>query len=316
MGSDSSPQHLFQAVLATASAIDASFTIFAPKKTISSLKRLVKTPKASVCFYPASEVITMEDNPLHAIRHKLDSSMHIGLKLLKEGQVNALISAGNTGALVAGAKLILRMWPGIRKPALLARLPTRKGLVNVIDVGGVIHTTLQSLIQSACLGIAYDRAIDQRPTKVGLLNIGSESKKGSALLQEAYTILQSQNSSKFQFLGNVEARDLFEGHVHVLVTDGFTGNILLKTIEGAANFIVGSCLDVIDDSSTKNALAERFNCAEYPGALVCGVDHLLIKCHGNVAAPAIRSTIKTVYEAFQNRLIPKMHAELEDLLIE
>lgn len=318
MGSDSPPQQLFQGVLEAAIEMDAPLSLhaFASAALIENFSASLSSLllKVKIHFHPTAEVITMDDNPLWAVRSKVDSSLLLGIQWLRENKLDALITAGNTGALITAAKLVLPMYPNIRRPALLAKLPTRKGMAAVIDVGGNIRSTLLALLQSAFLGAAYSRCFASIPMpQVGLLNIGTESQKGGSLLQETFTALQNRSGEKFQFIGNVEARDLFEGHVDVLVTDGFTGNILLKTAEGAGAFILNSCLEEIKDPTTLANLQKRFNYLESPGALVCGIDRLLIKCHGNATSRTIYHAIHSAILAVESDLIAHMRADLAEV---
>jgi len=227
-----------------------------------------------------SEVIEMGDAPLTAIRTKKDASLVHGIQALKNGQLDAFVSLGNTGALVACATLTLPHLPGIDRPALLATLPTLQSPVAVLDVGGSVHVKADHFVAFAALGAAYQRRMHgiARP-RVGLLNIGEESEKGTAKHRAAYALLQ-QPHADFTFVGNIEGRDVFRGVVDVLVTDGFTGNVFLKTAEGAAAFILDSLHASLAELPAFQAARRQVDYAQYPGAVLCGVEGIVIKCHG------------------------------------
>lgn len=321
MGSDTPPSELFQAILQARQQLPASLTflVVATQAEISALSAII-TPNTTISFYPADEVITMEDQPLSAIRCKKKASLTIGINLLANREIDAFISAGNTGALIAAAALKLPMLPGIKRPALLATLPTQSGSVAVVDVGGNVHCLTRHLVQFAHLGAAYQSCRQGiKLPKVGLLNIGVESKKGSRELQQAYRNLGAPNSADYCFVGNVEGREVFDGKVDVLVTDGFTGNVLLKTSEGAASFALRQIEDALREAdldvpqSVKEVLGQlrsRLDYAEYPGAIVCGVEGIVIKCHGNATSRGMLQAICEACTLLEKQLIDQLKTRL------
>ena len=225
-------------------------------------------------FVAASEVIEMNEAPLLAVRRKKDSSMAVGARLLKEGKIDALVSTGNTGALIATALFHLSRLPNVDRPALLALLPTAVRGVAVLDVGANLYPKPHHLIDFARIGLAYRKAAHNiEDGKVGLLNIGVEEEKGTAQLKEGYTLLQEEFGDAF--LGNVEGREVYEGKVDVLVTDGFTGNVFLKTSEGVSSFLVDYLKKHFGSKAGEEVAHElhtQFNYAQYPGALLAGLD--------------------------------------------
>ncbi len=236
-----------------------------------------------LAYQSASQVIEMNDPPLAAVRKKKDSSLSSGLRLLKEGSIDAFISAGNTGALVSASKMILGMAPGFSRPALLALLPTKKKPLAIVDVGANIEAKASQLVQFAFMGAAYQKKRGIERPAVGLLNIGSESIKGTAELRLAYELLSKLSSPPFHFLGNIEGNRAFQGDIDVLVTNGFTGNIFLKTSEGIANLLLEQLLTHIPQDTLEPHLASlksQLHYTEYPGALLAGVQGTVIKCHG------------------------------------
>lgn len=229
-------------------------------------------------YVSAPEVIGMEEHPLLALRKKRNASMSVGLRLLKEGKIDALVSAGNTGALVSSAKMILSTLKGILRPCLLTLMPTKKNPVAVLDVGANIQVKATHLIQFALIGSAYQKIRGVATPSVGLLNIGAEASKGTSELRLAYHALKTMATPPFRFTGNIEGKTVFDGDVDVLVTDGFTGNIFLKTAEGIASLILDQLATRIPKSELK--IFQSLHYSEYPGALLAGVRGIVIKCHG------------------------------------
>lgn len=267
-----------------------------------------------------TEEITANDDPLSAVRLKKDSSLIQGIQQVQSYDLDAFISAGNTGALLAGAKLKLKMLPGIDRPALLTLIPTKLQPVAVVDVGANVSVKAENLFQFAKMGIAYQKNRGIAHPTVGLLNIGEEEKKGTPELRRAYELLQILNEADPidtpTFLGNIEGRDVFRGNIDVLVTDGFTGNVFLKTSEGIASFV----LDEMQNLSTfesipglKNiftALRNRLSYAEYPGALFCGVEGVIMKCHGSSPPSTFITTISSASHLVQHFFLNKIKNEL------
>lgn len=325
MGSDSPPSQLFQAVLQAASNLDRTFQLVViATKTYTdqfAVQILKQGPhQASIVFQTVAETIAMTEDPLRAVRRKKEASLTVGMRLLKKKQLSAFVSCGNTGALIASAALSLPMLPGVSRPALLASLPTERGNVAVLDVGGSVACKARYLVQFAYLGAAYQRAVQGiEVPKVGLLNIGSESKKGTEEVRQAYELLKGHcldlaaqgMAPRMHFVGNIEGRDIFKGSVDVLVTDGFTGNVLLKTVEGTASFIFNSLVNILKESAALNELEKQFNYAEYPGAIICGVEGVLIKTHGNASTKALYSSIIGAANCITKNLIAQLKTQLQ-----
>lgn len=259
-----------------------------------------------------SEVIHMDDDPLVAIRQKKEASICVGMRMLQRKKLDAFLSTGNTGALLASAKLYLPSLPNIKRPALLVLFPTKKGPVALLDVGANVTCKTEHLVQFAIMGIAYQKSQGVKNPTVGILNIGSEEKKGRIELQETYQILQKlyEDASTPIFKGNLEGRDVFSGMVDVLITDGFTGNIFLKTSEGMSRFVLDKLHENHTDLSyPKDKLAELerdLNYSEYPGALFCGVDGIVVKCHGYSDSAALLNGIKGTLHMIQGNFIAEM----------
>lgn len=226
MGSDKGPHELFQGILEAANEHDPAlfFTVIATPAVIQELAPL-SSSISSIRFQPVQEVIAMNDEPIRAVKTKSASSMVIGIKLLKKKKIDAFLTCGHTGALITSASLSLPKIPHIRRPALLVSLPSATGFISVIDVGGNLHSKAELLYQYAEMGQAFHKkAYKMERPKIGLLNIGVESRKGTLVLQEAFKLL----SSHPDFIGNIEAQGAFSGGVDVLVTN-------LNSARGSAN---------------------------------------------------------------------------------
>lgn len=333
MGSDRSPHALFDAVLQGSKELPPSYTLvaIATHSEVNELKTkhqaALNSPEtASIEFHAVCDAIAMADEPLFAVCNKKESSLVVGMRLLKRKKLDAFVTAGNTGALVAAAALSLPRLPGIKRPALLVVLPTVTGSVAVLDVGGTVLCKPHHLVQFAYMGAAYQRCIQGiESPKVGLLNIGIEPKKGSSVARQAYQALCDNSSStsfNMQFLGNVEGRDLFQGGIDVLVTDGFTGNVLLKTSEGLSSFIFEHIQEALQPFATEKLqhtlgeLKRSFSYSEYPGALVCGVEGVVMKCHGNSSTKAILNGIKGAVRLVDQQLIPRLKIQLTEVALQ
>lgn len=331
MGGDTPPIVLFEAALAAAHQLDASASllVLASPAVIDRiwsetphLAAMLAHAPARIEFLSASDIIEPGDEPIWAVRHKKHSSLVTGIRLLKKRLLDAFVSAGNTGALLASATLSLPLLPTIKRPALLASLPTRQGFVAVIDVGGNVSCKAHHLAQFAQMGAAYQRCYRQiaKPT-VGLLNIGVESKKGTSEVRQAYQMLQEYTDAQpidaqtMSFIGNIEARDVFQGKVDVIVTDGFTGNVLLKASEGVSSFIFELLREEIkqrlpgDPAELFQGLRSHFNYDEYPGAILCGLDRLVIKCHGRSSSKGLLNSIKGAAQLISNGFITQMRSQ-------
>jgi phosphate acyltransferase len=296
MGGDQSPSVLFQGIelAAEASGCKHEFLALAEKQVLSSLS----SPSSLISFFETGPSIGMDASPFSARNHK-DSSMAIGLAFLKERKVDAFVTTGNTGALVVNSKLHLSHIEGISKPGLLAKLPSRQGPIALIDAGALLRIDANSLLQFALMGAIYQHTLFQKKeVRVGLLNIGSERSKGTDIVQNAFkeiqkfTELDSNFPIKINFLGNIEAREVFEGKAEVIVTDGFTGNIFLKSSEGTSEFILNFIKNLMpDDALSGTQLNKAFHYQEYPGAVLSGVNGLVIKSHGHSTAHSFHLSI-------------------------
>jgi phosphate acyltransferase len=319
MRGDVQPQVIYDAVKLAASTItDCHFVLFAPEKFAKKAKPHLDLQKLPISFEISPQIITMQERPLIALKAKPNSSLVKGVKALHENKIDAFISCGNTGALIAASVIQLSHLPGSTRAALLATLPTQQGSLTVLDVGGNVVSKATELVQFAHLGSAYHRArYNVAKPKLALLNIGVESEKGTKELKEAYRLLQSMQNCPFSFKGNVEGRDVFAGGIDVLVTSGFAGNVFLKTAEGVADFVLASAEKKIAQNKSSapllpiiQELKANLSYEVSQGALIAGVDGIVIKCHGNSTERAIYNAILGTDELIKTKLIDKMRLKL------
>lgn len=324
MGTDSDPVDLFEGVQMAARYFGSQchFTVLATQDVIIGCEK-TKNLEASVEFKRVEEVILMEDAPLLAVRRKHNSSMAVGVQMVRDKKCDALVTAGNTGAITAFSSLELKKLPGIERPALLTLLPSEKGKVAILDVGANVTFRPHYLMQFALMGAAYQKIVGGvKNPKIGLLNIGGEARKGTRIVRQAYDYFnhyaERLEENCLFFEGNVEGRDVFEGKVDVLVTDGFTGNVFLKTCEGVSRFIIDQVTKRLGDpknAKSKESLAQLekyLDYAEYPGAVLIGVNKVIVKCHGFSSKQAVFNAIKGAFELAKNKIIEKIEGHLEE----
>jgi glycerol-3-phosphate acyltransferase PlsX len=310
MGCDAAPEDLYRAILQLREeGFPAEIVFFVSEEVSGELDK-------SLHIVKSSDIILMEDDPIKAVRRKKDSSLCQGLRHLKDKKIDAFVSAGNTGALLLAAKTTLKTIKGIDRPALLALLPTKKKEVAVLDVGANLSLKPKHILQFAAMGIGYQKSRGVEKPTVALLNIGTEAKKGTPQLRETYIQLEAMNRDGMTFAGNVEGKDVFHGDIDVLVTDGFTGNVFLKTAEGIAAFILEeleSSAREIPFSHLKHELANlrsRLHYAEYPGAILCGVNGVVVKCHGDSTPETFVKGIKGALRLLQHDFLEKIKSQL------
>ncbi len=290
-----------------------------------SIKKYLPAPLPNLRIYNASEVIEMSDPPALSIRKKKDSSISVGANLLKQGKIDAFVSAGNTGAVVAASTLRVRLLPGIERPGLAVVFPTTVGKpVVVIDVGANIDTKPSHLLQYALMATVYCKTMWDhiKEPKVGLLNIGEEETKGTGIYKEARNLLKS---SSLNFIGNVEGKDIFKGVADIVVMDGFVGNVALKLSEGAADAVVKMLKEEINKSIiTKigallfllpayRRLKKKIDYSEYGGALLLGINGVCIIGHGRSNARAIKNAVNVAIKEIERKVNEKILLELEEM---
>ena len=268
----------------------------------------------------ASEVVEMSDPPADAVRKKKDSSMRVAINVVKEGEADACVSAGNTGALMATSKFVLKMLPGIDRPAFITEIPGRSGSVHMLDLGANTHATPDQLFQYAVMGsiVAADISGIKNP-RVALLNIGAEDIKGHDTVKEAAALLAA---SALNYVGFVEGSDIVSGKTDVVVTDGFTGNVALKSMEGAVALCKHhlraafsrnwfSKLQAILAGPVLRGLANQMDSRNYNGATLAGLNGIVIKSHGSADAYAFQHAIDTAIVEVRNQLPQQIGTLLE-----
>ncbi|ANE47506.1 phosphate acyltransferase [Paenibacillus swuensis] len=286
----------------------------------AKLKPLMTEIPSNLRVQHASEVVLPDDEPVKAVRRKKDASMVVAGRLVKEGQADAMISAGNTGALMATGLLVVGRMPGIERPALAPMIPTVDGKgVLALDLGANMDATPEHLLQYAIMGSVYRNKVHglTKP-RIGLLNVGTEEMKGNELTKGAFPLLKE---APIHFVGNVESRDVLQGNCDVLVCDGFVGNILLKTLEGTA----GTIFSVLKQEFTSSLLSKlaaavlkpglsrfkkKLDYKEHGGAPLLGLNGLVLKSHGSSDARAIKNAVRQAREALKNDLVGSISAEI------
>ena len=327
MGGDHAPGEIVKGAIDAAKEFDVQIVLVGRGETIlKSLGELgYDTLPKGIEVANADDVVDMHDDPATVVRKKKDSSMVVGLRMLAEGQGDAMISAGSTGALLSAATLVVKRIKGIRRAAFCPEIPTdNKALL--IDSGANAECTPEFLVQFAFLGSAYARKVQGKTNpKVGLLNIGAEDSKGTSLQKEVYGLLQkAHEQGMINFVGNVEARDVPLDAVDVVVADGFSGNILLKSIEGTAIFMAGimksmfkkNLLTKIAALLCKDGIAafkKRMDYREVGGTVLLGITKPVVKAHGSSDARAIRSAVKQAMDAVRGDLTPDLQASMQQL---
>ena len=273
---------------------------------------------------PATEVVAMEDAVEVALRKKKDSSMRVAIQQVKDGAAQAAVSAGNTGALMAIARYLLKTLEGIERPAIATQMPNAKGsATTVLDLGANVDCTAEHLLQFAVMGSALVSVLknDDQPT-VGLLNIGEEAIKGSDEIKRAGELLRAAKASgDLNFIGNVEGNDIFKGTADIVVCDGFVGNVALKTIEGLAMMIVQFLREEFSRNLlTKlaaavsypvlSALKKRMDHRRYNGAALLGLRGLVFKSHGSADAVAFEQALCRAYDAASHQLLARVQSRI------
>lgn len=262
---------------------------------------------------PATDRVRAGDSPATVLRKKPDSSIAVGLRLHKEGEVDAFVSAGSTGAVMAASLFLLRPLPGVERPSVGTFFPTRGAPTLLLDAGTNVDCKPRHLVQFAHLGRVYMAdVLGLDSPRIGLLNIGEEPEKGNELTQETHRLLAADPG--LNFVGNIEGREILEGTCDVLVADGFAGNVLLKFYESAAHFVLGLVAAELAKSGEARPLdsvARLLDYSEYGGAPLLGVNGVTIICHGGSPPKAIRNAIRVAAQAVRSDMVADMAAELD-----
>lgn len=324
MGSDRAPKPEVEGAIQAARHYGVRVALVGREPQIrAELDRHPSAANLPLEIIHADEVITMDDKVAQAVRAKRDSSMRVGLRLVREAVASGFVTAGNTGAAMATAKMILGALPGVDRPALAAVFPTALGTAAILlDVGANVDCKPENLEQFAVMGEIYSRSIfGLRRPRVGLLSIGEEEGKGNELTRESFRLLKAL---PLNFIGNVEGRDLYNGQVDVIVADGFVGNVALKTSEGVATLVRYVLKESLRSTITRqvgyllsrSAFADfkkRLDYSEYGGAPLLGLKGVCIIGHGSSNANAIKNAIRVAAEFSERNINAKIESELAAL---
>ncbi|MGB9846457.1 MAG: phosphate acyltransferase PlsX [Desulfotomaculales bacterium] len=320
MGGDHAPREVIKGALEAVREFGQEVILVGDEEQIR--KEIPGGLPELVSIVHAPEVISMHESPAGAVRRKKNSSIVKAVQLIKEGAAGAVVSAGNTGAAMAAAVLLLGQIPGIDRPAIATLLPNRKGKTLLLDSGANVDCKPVHLFQFALMGHLYAKEIlGIKKPKLGLLSIGEEETKGNELTHATYRLLQHPS---LNFIGNVEGRDIYEGTADIVVCDGFTGNIVLKAGEG----MVTALLEMLKEEIKKSVPAkigmalllpalrsfwQKLDYTEYGGAPLLGVNGIVIICHGRSPARAIRNAIRLGRESVQNNLVPAIKNSVQQV---
>jgi glycerol-3-phosphate acyltransferase PlsX len=324
MGSDRAPRPEIEGAIQAARHHGIPVLLVGPAEAIrSELRRYPIAATLPIDVAHASEVVTMDDKAMQAVRAKRDSSLRVGLRMVRDGQAAGFVTAGNTGAAMVTAKMVLGAILGVDRPALAAVFPTAIGTVAILlDVGANVDCKPHNLAQFAVMGEVYCRSMfGTAHPRVGLLSIGEEESKGNELTRESFQLLKQL---PLNFTGNVEGRDLYTGKVDVIVADGFVGNVALKTSEGVANLVRATLKETLKATITRQVgyllsrsafsdFKKRFDHTEYGGAPLLGVKGVCFITHGSSNANAIKNAIRVAAEFADHGINAKIEKELAAL---
>jgi glycerol-3-phosphate acyltransferase PlsX len=321
MGSDRAPKPEIEGAIQAARQHGVHVSLVGPEDTIRA--ELLRYPAAldlPISIVHASEVISMEDKAMQAVRAKRDSSIRVGMRLVRDGNAAGFVTAGNTGAAMATAKIVLGMLPGVDRPALAAVFPTAIRTVAVLlDVGANVDCKPENLEQFAVMGEIYCRSMfGTRSPRVGLLSIGQEESKGNELTRDAFQLLKQL---PLNFIGNVEGRDLYNGQVDVIVADGFVGNVALKISEGVVHLVRATLRETLKTTISRQVgyllsrsafsdFKKRLDHTEYGGAPLLGVKGVCFITHGSSNTNAIKNALRVAAEFAEHKINATIEKEL------
>jgi glycerol-3-phosphate acyltransferase PlsX len=293
-------------------------------KLLAQIEQHGLVNEARLSIRHASEVVSMDESPAIALKKKKDSSMRVAINLVKDGTVDACISAGNTGALMATSKFVLKTIPGIHRPAICTSLPTIKGHTHMLDLGANIDCSAEHLLQFAVMGSVLAQSVDDNPSpSVGLLNIGSEAIKGNDVVKEASRLI---SETSLNYAGFIEGDDIYTGKVDVVVADGFIGNVSLKTAEGLASLVntvlkrefkrnIFTKLAALIAMPILNAVRHTLDPRQYNGASLLGLNGIVIKSHGSADVDSFFNAIKIASIEIDKSVPDRISKEIELYLL-
>ena len=319
MGGDNSPKKIIDGIsIHYQNSKETNYKIFGDEKLINPLILKNKLPSKNIEIIHTDKVVENEDSALSAAKRGKDTSLWLAIDSLKNNLTDGIVSAGNTGAFFVIAKLNLNMIENIDKPALSGLWPNKYGFNVVLDLGANIDCSEKNLLDFSLMGAALHKALYENETpKVALLNIGSEELKGNTIIKNTYHSLSEKKNSLYEFHGYIEGNHLMSGKVNVIVTDGFTGNIALKTAEGTSNFITSELKNALTSNflGRFSSLMNRNNLLKfknkldprlYNGAILLGLDKPVIKSHGSTDALGFANSLKVCEKTIKGKLIDKI----------
>lgn len=321
MGGDFAPKESVHGAVLAVKEYGVHVTITGPKEKIQEELDQYEYDKSRIDILDAREEITLNESPVMAIRRKKDSSLRRAMDLVKEGKADAVVSAGSTGAILAGGLLVVGRIKGVDRAALGALMPGKNGHFMVIDLGANADVKPQNLVEFAKMGTVYFKALkDTSNPKVGLINIGAEEEKGNELTKAAYGLLKEEES--INFIGNVEPRDITSGDVEILVCDGFTGNVVLKMYEGVVKNLMSMIKEAMMSTTkgkiggllVKPSLKEfmlKNDYKEEGGAVLLGVDGIVVKAHGTSDARAFKNAVRQAKSFYDRKYLEHFKENLK-----
>ncbi len=322
MGGDKAPDVIIKGAILAAREIEAEIILVGVKEVIDKKLSSSRGVPDNISIENATEIIEMNDSPATSVRRKKDSSVNVAVKMVKEKRADAIVSAGNTGAVICAGSLFLKILPGVDRPGISVFLPTLKDVVQMIDMGANIDAKPENLLQYGIMGSIYSQhVLGKKSPKVGLLNIGEEETKGPEFVKETFKLLELNKN--INFIGNVEGRDIYTGNCDVIVCDGFLGNVVLKVSEGLADAIkemikrnlslnIFTKLGALLSAPAFKALKKEIDYSEYGGAPLLGIDGVCIIAHGGSSANAIKNAIRVAHES----LLHNVNQHIIDTLTE
>ncbi|MBF0448970.1 MAG: phosphate acyltransferase PlsX [Magnetococcales bacterium] len=321
MGGDNAPAAMVEgAIQASKLNPNTEFILVGQADEIQRELDRLRYNGAQFRIHPASQVVGMGEKPAVALRKKKDSSMRVGCNLVKEGQADAFVSSGNSGALMATARFVLKTLPGISRPAMASNVPSISGQTLMLDLGANVDCNADNLCQFALMGRIYSTAVEGiKNPRIGLLNIGEEDVKGNEVVKEAGERLKAEESAGF--IGNVEATDIFQGTVDVVVCDGFVGNVSLKTMEGVAKMLIHFLKESFSESwisklryliarPALKSFRNRFDPRAYNGAMLLGLNGVVVKSHGGADGFAFAHAIQLAQDLVAGQVNEKIQRNL------
>ncbi len=332
MGGDYAPKEIVLGALRAARQFDCEIVLVGDEKRIKDVLASERDwEKLKLTVRHASEVVGMDEHPADAVRQKKDSSVVVAMRMVKDGECDAVISAGSTGAAVAAAQLVLKRIKGIKRPSIATPIPTPKGATLMLDSGANVDSKPIHLLQSALMGSVYSELVyGHTSPRVGLLNIGEEETKGDELARETYPLLTALGEKQvIHFSGNAEGRDIPKGNFDVVVCDGFVGNALLKFGEGLAKTIIQLVKDELKSAGmlakfgallvkpALKKLKKRLDVTEYGGAPLLGVNGCVIISHGSSNAKAITNAIRVANDFAKSKALERIQSTIikEEILL-